>query len=271
MLHIKDLNIIHNKDLKTVISNLSFTLSSGDTLAIIGEEGTGKSTLLKYLAKSSLIDDYCTFSGEMITDANGIAYIPQSIDPQDLEQNLCDYIYRDANIEYFDYNYFFQMANQLNFNCDLLENEDFLLKMLSGGERLKIQLMKALAYHPQLLLLDEPTADLDYLALNWLETFVKSSSETIILVSHDQHFIQETATCLLHLELVRKRQLPQSTFYYGSYDNYISQRKQHDQHQVKLANKEQEELQKREAKFKKSTIAFNPNYVELRIHQLAAY
>lgn len=251
MLQVKNLKITHKNDLKSLINNLSISLNDAGKLAIIGEEGTGKSTLLKYLADPSLIEDYCSFHGELISDFRGIAYIPQSMDHLQLEQHLSDYIYHDANIAYFDYNYFFQVANQLNFDCDLLEKEHLHLKNLSGGERLKIQLMKALAYHPQLLLLDEPTADLDSLSLDWLESFIKSSPQTIIFISHDQHFIQKVATSILHLELVRKRQLPQARFYFGSYEDYLAKRQQKDQHQRMLAKKEHEELQKREAKFKK--------------------
>ncbi|MGL6299567.1 ATP-binding cassette domain-containing protein [Streptococcus iniae] len=203
----------------------------------------------------------------MISDFRGIAYIPQSMDHLQLEQHLSDYIYHDANIAYFDYNYFFQVANQLNFDCDLLEKEHLHLKNLSGGERLKIQLMKALAYHPQLLLLDEPTADLDSLSLDWLESFIKSSPQTIIFISHDQHFIQKVATSILHLELVRKDSCLKLDFILVLMKTIW----QNDNKKTNIKECWQRRNMKnckREAKFKKSMIVFNPNYVKQKIQQL---
>lgn len=66
MLQIKNLTITHKKDLRELIRNLSFTLNPGDKMAIIGEEGNGKSTLLKLITDEKLTEDYASYTGEII-------------------------------------------------------------------------------------------------------------------------------------------------------------------------------------------------------------
>lgn len=82
MLDIKHLTIQHTHSDRTLISNLSFTIQPKEKVVIIGEEGNGKSTLLKWLADPSMINNYCTYQGTRIIKGR-IGYLPQFVAEQD--------------------------------------------------------------------------------------------------------------------------------------------------------------------------------------------
>ena len=83
MLQVKNLNIYHKKDLRPLATDLSFTVNDGDRAAIIGEEGNGKSTLLKLLYDPALVEDYAEYDGEIIKNNIVCGYLPQELSPQD--------------------------------------------------------------------------------------------------------------------------------------------------------------------------------------------
>ena len=80
MLQVKNLNIYHKKDLRPLASDLSFTLNRGDKAAIIGEEGNGKSTLLKLLWDPDLVEDYIEYEGEILKNQEVCGDLPQELD-----------------------------------------------------------------------------------------------------------------------------------------------------------------------------------------------
>ncbi len=80
MLQIKNLTITHIKDNRVLLQDLSFTLNAGDKAAIIGEEGNGKSTLLKLIYDESLVEDYIDYTGEIIKNHVHIGYLPQELE-----------------------------------------------------------------------------------------------------------------------------------------------------------------------------------------------
>ena len=75
MLQIKELTITYKKDLRNLISGLSFVLNPGDKAAIIGEEGNGKSTLMKLLYDERLVEDYAEYSGEILQNNSVLGYL----------------------------------------------------------------------------------------------------------------------------------------------------------------------------------------------------
>ena len=79
MLQIKNLSITHKKDLRVILNDFSCVLNDGDKAVIIGEEGNGKSTLLKWIYDEKLVDDYCETEGELIQTKERIAYLPQEL------------------------------------------------------------------------------------------------------------------------------------------------------------------------------------------------
>lgn len=231
--------------MKKLIDDLSFVINPGDKLAIIGEEGTGKSTLLQFLYKPQTISSYTHTEGKAITTFRSPAYLPQQL-PQDLlPLKVSDFLYQDADFDRLDVNLIYRLADQLDFDLSTFEEKRQSLMSLSGGERLKLQLIKLLSYNPDLLLLDEPTNDLDLETLTWLENFIHRSEQTIIFISHDEHFLERTATAILHLELVKKRREAKATYKPLTYADYKVWRQESYTKQLQVANKEREEHTKK--------------------------
>ena len=98
-----------------------------------------------------------------------------------------------------------------------------------------------MAKDPDLLILDEPSSDLDLETLQWLENFIQRSEKAILFISHDESLLSRAATAILHLELLKKRTEPRATFYRGSYDQYRQERRKKFEHQLQVAKKEREE------------------------------
>lgn len=241
MLQIQHLTITHLKDLRELIRDLSITIRPGEKVAIIGEEGNGKSTLLKFLLNPDWVSDYTSYTGTVHRQFSSPAYLPQSF-PRDLAHlTLNDYFFsRDEEI---DYAALYRLADQLNFDSQRFVNSQ-VISDLSGGEQLKIQLLKLLATPHDLLFLDEPSNDLDLETLTWLKQFIKKSKETILYISHDEDFLAETADTIIHLELIQKRRLARTNVEHLDYLHYRDERKKQFQLQAQRAKNEAKEFEK---------------------------
>ena len=77
MLQVKNLNMTHKKDLREIVRGFNMVLNAGDKAVIIGEEGDGKSTLLKWICNPALVEDYCDADGENIHNGERLGYLPQ--------------------------------------------------------------------------------------------------------------------------------------------------------------------------------------------------
>ena len=86
---------ISTKDGKKIVQNLSFILNENDKLAIIGEEGNGKSTILKFMYDTNLIEDYCYYSGNINISMENIGYLPQTFNKEFLHLGAMDYLILD--------------------------------------------------------------------------------------------------------------------------------------------------------------------------------
>lgn len=236
MLEVRNLEIEVNN--RIIISNLNFTLNKEDKLAIIGEEGNGKSTLLKIITGFNI--DYATVSGTINRKGNSIGYLEQFISNLDLL--VIDYLFKDEN--YYT-SKLYKLLKELDLNEEILYKE---LKTLSGGEKVKIQLLKILLEDPDILLLDEPTNDLDIETLNWLESFINNCSKPIIYVSHDETLLENTANMILHLELIKNKTEPKNTVSKSNYKDYIDTRIRGLNKQEIVARKELQNYKKQEAK-----------------------
>ena len=91
MLQIKDLFITYNKDLRKLIENFNITINQGDKICLIGEEGNGKSTLLKWIYNPELIKDYCEASGKLIINHEKLAYLPQELSDIEKDKTIYEY------------------------------------------------------------------------------------------------------------------------------------------------------------------------------------
>ena len=233
MLQIRHLTITHLKDFKNMVSDLSLTVNTGDKIALIGEEGNGKSTLLKLLMNDALVSDYVSYSGGIQKSYSHYAYLPQTLPENERKLSLNDYFFGDLDID-LDYSKLYRFAQELHFDSERFTSQQT-IATLSGGELLKIQLLKILSTDWDLLFLDEPSNDLDLDTLIWLENFLQNTPRTVIFVSHDESLLSHAATKIVHLELVKKKQEARTTVRNLDYENYSQQRQTSFEKQTKDA------------------------------------
>ena len=136
MLEIKNLSIRLND--RYLVEELSLVLNKNDKLAIIGEEGNGKSTLLKAILG---IANYVNITGTINVLGNKIGYLAQNINIADLEKRVFDYLFLNDNDYYNKVNSFYKYLEIINLKDTILEQ---LIKTLSGGEKVKIGILKLL-------------------------------------------------------------------------------------------------------------------------------
>ena len=228
MLEIKDLSI-ETTNGKPLVSNLDFVLNDEDKMAIVGEEGNGKSTLLKAIYNSKEIERYCYVSGEIKKNNLIIGYLEQSLNPDWNNQYVHEYFLKDSpkdDIDFERYEKLNDVARELSkigLSPKILET-DRVIGTLSGGEKVKIQIAKLLTHNPDVLLLDEPTNDLDIETLEWLEDFIITSNVPIIFVSHDETLLEGTANLILHMEYVKSQKKARHTLQRGDYSSYVKSR-----------------------------------------------
>ncbi len=242
MLELKNITINLKKDGRNMIEDFCFTLRNGEKAVIIGEEGNGKSTLLKYIYKQSLVEEYCSCSGEVIH--KGImAYLPQFMEASEQALSLAEY--------FDDTEYYLHMDVLAKFGLSMdFILSDQILATLSGGERVKVQLAKLLMRKPDILLLDEPTNDLDIASLTWLETFIAQSRLPILYISHDESLIEKTANVIIHMEQLMRKTKSRVAVSRCSYEEYLSRRKNTFSHQEQVAQKQRDDYNRQMEKWR---------------------
>lgn len=242
---------IETLDGRKLIENLSFQLSDGDKLAVIGEEGNGKSTLLKAIIDFSLVNSYCNVSGVVKKDSTNIGYLEQKLnfgwyDCSVLEFFLRDNYYSDIDYEkYGEINLFERTLKRLDFNPEYL-HKDMKIGNLSGGEQVKLQIAKLFINKPDAIFLDEPTNDLDIDTLKILEQYILQTKQPIMYISHDETLLERTANRILHIEQLIRKSKPKFTLERCGYDEYVSARKRSIEHQTQVAYNERREHEKKE-------------------------
>lgn len=247
MLQIKNLSIRHRYDLSVLMQDVNIVVNSGDKLAIIGQEGNGKSTLLHYILEQSHIHSYLDITGEMINHFKQVGYLPQSLPEGLLQKTLENYFFTGLDVATIDYTALYQYGSQLAFDVDRIYSSQ-ILQSLSGGERIKVQLLKLLIEGSDLLLLDEPSNDLDIETMNWLENYIRETDQTIIFISHDEALLEATATSVLHLERLQNKEQPVATFANLPYIEYVEKKEAKFTQQMKVSQKQREEHDKKMAR-----------------------
>ena len=91
MLQIKNLTLTHKKDLRIILNDFNLVLNDGDKAALIGEEGNGKSTLIKWIYEPALVDDYIEYSGSRSFGGERLAYLPQELAERDTQKSVYEY------------------------------------------------------------------------------------------------------------------------------------------------------------------------------------
>lgn len=230
MLELKNININLSISDRKLIENFNFTLNQGDKAVIIGEEGNGKSTLLKFIYDEHYVSDYCQYTGQIIKKGR-LSYLPQMFPEEYLDDSLKKYF---KEVDMFFYT---DILTRLDLTPQFISSTQ-IIKTLSGGEKIKIQLAKILMSEPDILLLDEPTNDIDIETLIWLEEFINNYKMPILFVSHDETLIENTANIIIHVEQLVRKTKCRITIANCNYSEYIKSRTLAFNKQMQVAKKQ---------------------------------
>lgn len=246
MLHIQ--HLAKSYGAQTVLADITFVLNDGEHVGLIGPNGTGKSTLLRCLVGQELAD-----AGSVVLSPPGarIGYLPQSfaehaartvgevldraqaelVEAESALQRAAEDLANgdtlaayDAALTRFEALGGYEAAARQAGVLDGLElshvDDDTPLGQLSGGQKTRLGLATLLLQQPQLLVLDEPTNHLDVDALEWLESFLGSYTQSVLVVSHDRAFLDATVSRILYLDPDTRT----ITSYRGGYSDFAAAR-----------------------------------------------
>ncbi|UFT99838.1 ABC-F family ATP-binding cassette domain-containing protein [Radiobacillus kanasensis] len=235
VLKVRDL-VFQYEDSDFIFSNVHFDISRGDSIALVGPNGVGKSTLLK-----TIIGQLDPANGHIQLGTNvQIGYYDQEqtqLNPQKtvLQELWDDYpLWNEKDIRTI-------LGNFLFSGDDVLK----VVSSLSGGEKARLSLAKLMMEKANLLILDEPTNHLDLDSKEVLESALVDFPGTILFVSHDRYFINKIATQVLEM------QPGSSKMYLGDYDYYLEKK----QEEFELM-----ELEKQETTLVKETVTAKTNF-----------
>lgn len=246
--------VSHSYNDKWLFTDLHFALQKGDRVALVGINGTGKSTLLKILAELVIPN-----KGKVVKEKGlKVGYLPQDPDFSDLK-TINDFIFSADNEQQ-------QLIKEYE---ELIENEDVTSKRfldvtekltalnaweyenniktilsrfqinnfeqridsLSGGQKKRLALAKLLIDEPDIYILDEPTNHLDIETIEWLEKLLTTGSKTVLLVSHDRYFLDNICT------EIRELDKGQVFIYKGNYAYFLERKAEREANEILAADK----------------------------------
>ena len=244
-------NAKKNYGFKNVLDDFALEVTSGEKIGLIGPNGCGKTTLFKLITKEENLDagsisirkganvrllsqmppvvgDSCTVKDILTRDFKDIFEIEvlmkdleeqmATAEPDKLEQILDRYGKLQTRFMDLDgYNIdskINELCNKFRISEDMLNRK---FNTLSGGEKTIVNLASIMLSSPDVLLLDEPTNNLDIDTLEWLESYLKSYTGTIILCSHDRYFLDKVVSKIVLIERGK------SEIFFGNYSYYLKE------------------------------------------------
>ncbi len=226
---------------QTLFEDLSFQLFRGQHMGLIGDNGTGKTTLLRILL-GDVVPDSGTF--ELGTNVH-MGYYDQEMKDLDFDKTVIDEIW-DDNPKLTHYEIRSLLAKFLFIGDDIFQE----ISELSGGEKGRLSLLKLMLSKANFLLMDEPTNHLDVDSKEVLENALNDYTGTLLVVSHDRYFLNQVCTQILAFED------EELVLYHGNYDYYLQKKAElammaeDDEDEIELTKTKKKELRRKEKQSK---------------------
>jgi len=217
-----------------VLENINLDINEGDKIGVVGPNGCGKSTLVKIIMGQVTAD-----VGKVDVSKRTIGYLKQATD-----YSLEDFI--NMSEDKNNVSIFLKTLKELNISSDINFTKER-LKTLSGGERTKIAISSILSNNPSILILDEPTNHVDILSVEWLIKKINEFNGTVIVVSHDRYFLNQTVNKIIEIDNHNAK------VYYGNYDSYEKEK----QMEMQSLRDKYEKEQKQDKKIQKEINRLN--------------
>ena len=262
-------NISKSFDGTDILSDCSFHIEENEKCALVGSNGTGKSTLLKiiagripsdsgsislkngadigYLAQQDAVDTGNTIIGELTLVKQSL--IDEEAAIRQLERDMKDATGRELEemmdkysrlTHHFEMNDGFSVRSEINGMIRGLgfaeEDKERSISTLSGGQKTRVALAKLLLKKPSLIMLDEPTNHLDLRSIEWLEGFLQSYKGAVLIVAHDRYFLDRIVTKVFEIENGKL------SVFTGDYSTYAARKKELRDTQMKAYLNQQAEI-----------------------------
>ena len=272
-------NVTKTFGVETILENISFSVNEGDKIGIVGVNGTGKTTLFKVITgilphdrgeiftskncRLGYLEQNTNFYSEKTIYDEVVSVFPDLIGSEEelrsLEHQIASLSDKGASsgdqlkktmdtygkkYEEFEKNNGYSYKSEVRGTLKGLgfsdEEMDKPVNVLSGGEKTRVLLAKLLLSKPSFLLLDEPTNHLDADAIEWLEGFLRSYEETIMIISHDRYFLDQSVNRIFEME---NKHL---TTYNGNYTDYQKQARVNREIRLRQYENQQRDIKKQE-------------------------
>ena len=260
-----------------ILEDVSLELKSGERVGLLGENGTGKTTIFKIIMGIETIDagqvfirknikigilwqmplDYGSLTVEAVLlnafkDVESIKKKLKNIEKEMEDKGQLDDVllkkYGELQTKYevlggYDVEEkMSKICSGLGFSEELLKREYY---KLSGGEKSRVELGKILLEEPEVLLLDEPTNHLDIETTEWLENYISNFKGGVLIISHDRYFLDKVVTKIF--EIKNKK----IEIYHGNYSDYINEREIRHENMLKMYNQQKRKIKQLEAAAKR--------------------
>lgn len=198
-------NLSKTNGIKNIVDQVSFSIEENDKIALVGVNGTGKSTLLKILAKQE------AYQGEIILKKDiKISFLPQNPDFNP-ENTVIKQVYASIDQEKIN-----EYEVKAILNKFKITDHQQLIQYLSGGQQKRVALAIALLNPCDLLILDEPTNHLDNEMIEYLEKYLVKFNKAILMVTHDRYFLERVTNKIIEIDRSKIYE------YEGNYSKFLT-------------------------------------------------
>ena len=272
-------NVSKSFGVETILEDISFSVNEGDKIGIVGVNGTGKTTLFKvitgifphdkgdiftskncrlgyleqntnFYSEKTIYDEVVSVFSDLIEAEEELRSLEHQIASLSAKESSSGDQLKKAKDTYGKKYEEFEKKNGYAYKSEVRgtlkglgfsdEEMNKPVNVLSGGEKTRVLLAKLLLSKPSLLLLDEPTNHLDADAIEWLEAFLRSYEETIMIISHDRYFLDQSVNRIFEMENKRL------TSYNGNYTDYQKQAKINREIRLRQYENQQRDIKKQE-------------------------